>query len=34
MITLLSIALPFAVMGAVAALAHKFGAESRPGFHA
>jgi hypothetical protein len=32
MITLIAIAAPFAVMGAIAALAAKFGAESRPGF--
>jgi hypothetical protein len=32
MITLLAIAVPFAVLGAIDALAMKFGAESRPGF--
>jgi hypothetical protein len=32
MITLIAIAAPFAVMGAIDALAAKFGAESRPGF--
>jgi hypothetical protein len=32
MITLISIAVPFAVMGAVDALVSKFGADSRPGF--
>jgi hypothetical protein len=32
MITLLAIAVPVAVMGAIDALAVKFGAETRPGF--
>jgi len=32
MITLLSIAVPFAVMGAVNGLASKYGADTRPGF--
>jgi hypothetical protein len=32
MITIVSIALPFAVMGAIDALASKFGADTRPGF--
>ena len=32
MITLLAIAAPLAVLGAIDALAMKFGAESRPGF--
>jgi hypothetical protein len=32
MLTLIAIAAPFAVMGAVDALAHKFGVDSRPGF--
>jgi hypothetical protein len=32
MITLLAIAAPLAVLGAIDALAVKFGAESRPGF--
>jgi hypothetical protein len=32
MITLLAIAAPLAVMGAIDALAVKFGADSRPGF--
>jgi hypothetical protein len=32
MITLLAIAAPLAVMGAIDALAVKFGAETRPGF--
>ena len=32
MITLLAIAVPLAVMGAVDALAMKYGAETRPGF--
>jgi len=32
MITLIAIAVPLAVMGAVDALAHKFGVDSRPGF--
>jgi hypothetical protein len=32
MITLIAIAAPVAVMGAIDALAAKFGAESRPGF--
>ncbi len=32
MITLIAIAAPIAVMGAINALAAKFGAESRPGF--
>ena len=32
MITLISIAVPLAVMGAVDVLALKYGAESRPGF--
>ena len=32
MITLISIAVPLAVMGAVDGLALKYGAESRPGF--
>jgi hypothetical protein len=32
MITFLSIAAPLAVLGAIDALAAKFGAESRPGF--
>jgi hypothetical protein len=32
MITLLAIAAPLAVMGAIDALAAKFGAETRPGF--
>jgi hypothetical protein len=32
MITLIAIAAPVAIMGAIDALAAKFGAESRPGF--
>jgi hypothetical protein len=32
MITLLAITVPVAVMGAIDALAAKYGAESRPGF--
>jgi hypothetical protein len=32
MITLLAIAAPLAVLGAIDALAVKFGAETRPGF--
>ena len=32
MITLISIAAPFAVMGAIDVLASKFGRDSRPGF--
>jgi hypothetical protein len=32
MITLIAIAVPLAVMGAVDAVAVKFGAEGRPGF--
>jgi hypothetical protein len=32
MITLASIAIPLAVMGAVNALASKYGADTRPGF--
>jgi hypothetical protein len=32
MITLISIAVPFAVMGAIDVLASKFGRESRTGF--
>jgi hypothetical protein len=32
MITLLAIAAPMAVLGAIDALAVKFGAETRPGF--
>jgi hypothetical protein len=32
MITLIAIAVPLAVMGAVDAVAVKFGAEDRPGF--
>jgi hypothetical protein len=32
MITLIAIAAPIAVMGAIDVLAAKFGAESRPGF--
>ena len=32
MITLIAIAAPVAVMGAIDALAAKFGADSRPGF--
>ena len=32
MITLIAIAVPLAVMGAVDVLALKYGAESRPGF--
>ena len=32
MITLLAIATPVAIVGAIDALAAKFGAESRPGF--
>jgi hypothetical protein len=32
MITLVSIAVPFAVMGALDVLTSKFGADSRPGF--
>jgi hypothetical protein len=32
MITLIAIAAPIAVMGAIDALAAKFGADSRPGF--
>jgi hypothetical protein len=32
MITLLAIAAPVAVMGAIDALAAKFGADTRPGF--
>jgi hypothetical protein len=32
MITIVSIALPFVVMGAVSGLAAKFGVDSRPGF--
>jgi hypothetical protein len=32
MITLLAIAAPVAVMGAIDALAARFGAETRPGF--
>jgi hypothetical protein len=32
MITFLSIAAPLAVLGAIDALAAKFGAETRPGF--
>jgi hypothetical protein len=32
MITLIAIAAPVAVLGAIDALAVKFGAESRPGF--
>jgi hypothetical protein len=32
MITLIAIAAPIAVMGAIDALAAKYGAESRPGF--
>jgi hypothetical protein len=32
MITLLAIAVPLAVMGAIDALAAKYGADTRPGF--
>jgi hypothetical protein len=32
MITFVSIAVPFAVMGGIDALAAKFGVDSRPGF--
>jgi hypothetical protein len=32
MITIVSIAVPFIVMGAVNALASKYGSDSRPGF--
>jgi hypothetical protein len=32
MITLIAIAVPIAVMGAIDALAAKFGADTRPGF--